>query len=212
MDYGYVRKDLMTYGVPYSFVPGTKAKADEVNANFIDVLDKIKTTNERIDETNSTAQSNKTTLEEKINTDVSNLNSNIQTALSKKVDTSKIDGNWVKNHSILANGRSIAKGATHNFSLSSYLPSGGIYEVIVGVNAQTASVAGTFVYLLLSSDFLKDKIPVLKTYTNHASMAHAAGTQTIVVGTSRTLSIYNSTSTASDSAYGLEVFAYRKVR
>ena len=75
MDYGYVRKDLMTYGVPYSFVPGTKAKADEVNANFIDVLDKIKTTNERIDETNSTTQSNKTTLEEKINTDVSNLNS-----------------------------------------------------------------------------------------------------------------------------------------
>ena len=67
MDYGYVRKDLMTYGVPYSFVPGTKAKADEVNANFIDVLDKIKTTNERIDETNSTTQSNKTTLEEKIN-------------------------------------------------------------------------------------------------------------------------------------------------
>ena len=61
MDYGYVRKDLMTYGVPYSFVPGTKAKADEVNANFIDVLDKIKTTNERIDETNSTTQSNKTT-------------------------------------------------------------------------------------------------------------------------------------------------------
>ena len=75
MDYGYVRKDLMTYGVPYSFVPGTKAKADEVNANFIDLLDKIKTTNERIDETNSTTQSNKTTLEEKINTDVSNLNS-----------------------------------------------------------------------------------------------------------------------------------------
>ena len=31
----------MTFGVPYSFVPGTKAKADEVNANFIDVLTKI---------------------------------------------------------------------------------------------------------------------------------------------------------------------------
>ena len=35
----------MTSGILYSFVPGTKAKADEVNANFLAVLNKIEETN-----------------------------------------------------------------------------------------------------------------------------------------------------------------------
>ena len=35
----------MTSGIPYSFVPGTKAKADEVNANFLAVLNKIEEIN-----------------------------------------------------------------------------------------------------------------------------------------------------------------------
>ena len=43
----------MTYGVPYSFVPGTKARADEVNANFIDVLNKIDNVDSKV--TDSTA-------------------------------------------------------------------------------------------------------------------------------------------------------------
>ena len=29
----------MTYNIPYSFIPGTKARAQEVNANFKYVLD-----------------------------------------------------------------------------------------------------------------------------------------------------------------------------
>ena len=44
----------MTFGVPYSFVPGTKAKADEVNANFIDVLNKIDTVDSKV--TSSTSE------------------------------------------------------------------------------------------------------------------------------------------------------------
>ena len=56
----------MTYGVPYSFVPGTKAKADEVNANFIDVLSKIEDTNTRIDDSNSTITSGLEEVNEKI--------------------------------------------------------------------------------------------------------------------------------------------------
>ena len=36
---------MTTYRVPYTFVPGTKAKATEVNANFSSVMDLIEETN-----------------------------------------------------------------------------------------------------------------------------------------------------------------------
>ena len=64
----------MTFGVPYSFVPGTKAKADEVNANFIDVLTKIEDTNLRIDETNSNADSKNSEIDAKFDQVDNNLN------------------------------------------------------------------------------------------------------------------------------------------
>ena len=35
----------MTISVPYSFVPGTKAKAQEVNANFTAITGQIEETN-----------------------------------------------------------------------------------------------------------------------------------------------------------------------
>ena len=47
--------------IPYSFIPGTKAKASEVNANFIAVADNISTLT--------------TTVETKLNKDLSNINS-----------------------------------------------------------------------------------------------------------------------------------------
>lgn len=37
---------MTTYNVPYTFIPGTKAKANEVNENFSAVLEHIKTTKE----------------------------------------------------------------------------------------------------------------------------------------------------------------------
>ena len=41
--------------IPYSFTPGTKAKAQEVNANFIALAEKIETNAETIEENKSTA-------------------------------------------------------------------------------------------------------------------------------------------------------------
>ncbi len=206
----------MTYGVPYSFVPGTKAKADEVNANFIDVLDKIQTTNERIDETNTTIQTNETSttskLDQKANLDLSNLSSTGKSLFDKKANVTDLDDKWVRKHTSLASGKAIGMGVTHNYSLSSYLPSSGIYEVIVALNAQTASVAGAFVYLQITSDFIKDKVPVLKAITRQANTAHAAGMQTIIVGTSRSISVYNASNTSNEASYGIDVYAYRKVR
>ena len=35
------RKDFMSYSVPYTFIPGTKARAQEVNANFASITDSI---------------------------------------------------------------------------------------------------------------------------------------------------------------------------
>lgn len=206
----------MTYGVPYSFVPGTKAKADEVNANFIDVLDKIQTTNERIDETNTTILTNETSttskLDQKANLDLSNLSSTGKSLFDKKANATDLDDKWVRKHTSLASGKAIGKGVTHNYSLSSYLPSSGIYEVIVALNAQTASVAGAFVYLQITSDFIKDKVPVLKAITRQTNTAHAAGMQTIIVGTSRSISVYNASNTSNEASYEIDVYAYRKVR
>ena len=54
----------MTSSVPYSFVPGTKAKAEEVNANFIALLDKIENSNIKIDDLTLS----------KMKTDLSNIN------------------------------------------------------------------------------------------------------------------------------------------
>ena len=96
----------MTFGVPYSFVPGTKAKADEVNANFIDVLTKIEDTNLRIDETNSNADSKnaefatqfeevEATLAKRANLDLSNLSTTGKAVLSAKANAADINGKWV---------------------------------------------------------------------------------------------------------------------
>ena len=35
------RKDFMSYSVPYTFIPGTKARAQEINANFTSMADSI---------------------------------------------------------------------------------------------------------------------------------------------------------------------------
>ena len=35
------RKDFMSYSVPYTFIPGTKARAQEINANFTSITDSI---------------------------------------------------------------------------------------------------------------------------------------------------------------------------
>ena len=96
----------MTYGVPYSFVPGTKARADEVNANFIEVLNKIEETNTRIDEANTQNNANKeeieqveqnlkTELAKKAGLDLANLNTAGKAVLNNKANAADIDGKWI---------------------------------------------------------------------------------------------------------------------
>lgn len=111
----------MTYGVPYSFVPGTKAKADEVNANFIDVLDKIESSNLRI-----------TDLE------------------SGKADTTTIDGSWVSKESLVANGTNLNGTSDVVISLASYLPDdGNLYEVMIDANITSSATSGQYCCLII---------------------------------------------------------------
>ena len=87
-DIRIVRKELITSGIPYSFVPGTKAKADEVNANFLAVLNKI-------EETNSA----------KLNVDLSNIDETGKATLdvvNTKADKKELDGEWQYCHYVLA--------------------------------------------------------------------------------------------------------------
>lgn len=101
----------MTYGVPYSFVPGTKAKADEVNANFIDILNKIEDTNSRIDDANTKSSQELKETKEELNAEIgqkadlnfSNIGTNAKAMFSAKANNTDIDGKWVKNHSPLHN-------------------------------------------------------------------------------------------------------------
>lgn len=206
----------MTYGVPYSFVPGTKAKADEVNANFIDVLEKIETVNSRVDTTNTTVETNADSvtaaLEEKADLDLSNLSDTGNAKFTAKANTSDIDGNWVKSYLSLGSSKSIAKGATQTYSLSSYLPSGGIYEVILSVGAQTYNKAGAYSYLCITTDFMTTQVPFLKAITRADVVEHAAQMATIIVGTGRSLSVINNTNTSYNTTYDIGVYAYRKVR
>ncbi|MDE6138822.1 MAG: hypothetical protein K2F57_05065, partial [Candidatus Gastranaerophilales bacterium] len=131
----------MTYGVPYSFVPGTKARADEVNANFIEVLNKIEETNSRIDDVNTQTNLNKEEikkkleegLEQKAGLDLANLDSAGKAILNNKANATDLDGKWTSKSLTLVSGGYLGPvaGATVSFSLSSYLPAdNNIYDVI----------------------------------------------------------------------------------
>lgn len=108
----------MTYGVPYSFVPGTKAKADEVNANFIDILNKIEDTNSRIDDANTKSSQELKETKEELNAEIakkadlnfSNIGTNAKAMFSAKANNTDIDGKWVKKSLTIAQSTSISAG------------------------------------------------------------------------------------------------------
>ncbi len=77
----------MTSSVPYSFVPGAKAKAEEVNANFVAVLDEIEKSNVKIEDLNT----------QKLNKDLSNIDTEGQKVLDTKADKTELDGKWIMN-------------------------------------------------------------------------------------------------------------------
>ena len=148
----------MTYGVPYSFVPGTKAKADEVNANFIDVLEKISNSNTRI-----------TSLE------------------SGKADTAEIDGHWEPSAKIIANNVSLNGTTNLNYNLSDYLPSDGEkYEVMLFALGTSSSTNGQFMVCYIGSDIFTQTC-IFRQIVRNSSTNFQGGNTIIPVGTGRKL-------------------------
>jgi len=203
----------MTYGVPYSFVPGTKAKADEVNANFIDVLDKIQTTNSRIDTTNTTIQEYSTSLDTKLNVDLSNISTEGQSVISGMASTKDLDGAWTEKYSACAVSTTISLGNTQSYSLVNILPKDqNIYEVMIAITTQTAASSGAISYIFVSTDKMATKKPLIKCVSRHSSIAFAANACSVIVGTDRKININNSSSSVGVTTYNFEIYAYRKVR
>lgn len=208
----------MTYGVPYSFVPGTKAKADEVNANFIDVLNKIEDTNLRIDTTNETITTKNSELTSTINTkvtevkqlansranlDLSNLSSTGKNVLNAKANAADIDGKWTYKYIVLISNVSFNGTSALSYSLSNYLPKdNNVYEVLINANISESG----WKRLYISSDLEKSYVPICA-----SNKFAASGSMLMPIGTGRKINISRSTS------YGgvidqLYISAYRKVR
>ena len=203
----------MTYGVPYSFVPGTKAKADEVNANFIDILDKIQTTNSRIDTANTTIQECSSSLDSKLNIDLSNLSEEGESKFNGMAYEKDLDGNWTEKYIACAVSSVLAPGATHSFSLTNFLPSdSNIYEVMVAITAETAATSGALSYIFANTDKMTNKKPIIKTISRHSSVAYGNNACTFIVGTGRKINIVSSANCVGSTTYNFEIYAYRKVR
>ena len=211
----------MTYGVPYSFVPGTKAKADEVNANFIDILSKIEDTNTRIDETNSQAAENLTEINNKIeevenscvNLDLSNLSSKGKSVLNAKADASLLDGTWTNKSITLCTSKSISASTTHTFSLSSYLPNDGAkYELIVTMAMDFSANAASQAAIYVRTDFMSASVPLIRFRSGMKVPTFTAGSSVFVTSTGRTLYVYNTEFGVDSPIYTLKIVGYRKVR
>lgn len=211
----------MTYGVPYSFVPGTKAKADEVNANFIDILNKIEDTNTRIDDANSQTSTDITNINSKIeeakksclNLDLSNLSSTGKSVLNAKADASLLDGTWINKAATLCSGKTITANQTQTYSLSSYLPNDkNKYEVLVSLTADFIASSSSQAALYMYSDFITTRTGMIRHYSGVNHVTFSAAAATFISSTGRKISIYNSEYGVNATTYSIKVMGYRKVR
>lgn len=203
----------MTFGVPYSFVPGTKAKADEVNANFIDVLTKIEDTNSRIDETNSNADTKSAeisakfdevseALEQKSDLDLSNLSSSGQAKFDAKADLTVIDGKWVSKRVVLVNTATFSNTDSVTYSLSSYLPNdGNLYQIKFFVAGNTSKL-GQYNY----STGLGSEQLFFVSGNNFSSNVLA------IVNSTRKLTVSPTSICSGTNQFSITLVAYRKVR
>lgn len=150
----------MTYGVPYSFVPGTKAKANEVNANFIDVLEKIDASNSRITQLENT-----------------------------KADDSDIDGIWVYKSKVIAevnlNGSTYLP-----VDISSYLPNdNNIYEVLISGVGESAATSGHVCICFIQPDIIPANVCIFRDVPRTNNTIFVGGNAIVPVGTGRKISI-----------------------
>ncbi len=210
----------MTYGVPYSFVPGTKAKADEVNANFIDVLSKIEDTNTRIDDSNSTITSGLEEVNEKIeeakaeclDLDLSNISATGKKLFDAKANTSALDGSWTVKQVTIASDKGISKSTTQSFSLSSYLPDKtNKYEILVSLAATSDTGSHSCFFLYLKTDYLSTNMPICRA-SRADGYAFSAGIATLLTSSGRKIYVYNTASANDTSTYTLKLHAYRRVK
>lgn len=210
----------MTYGVPYSFVPGTKAKADEVNANFIDVLSKIEDTNSRIDDSNSSIDSGLEELstkldevaEQKVDLDLSNISSEGKKLFDAKANTSALDGAWTIKQVTIADEKAISKSTTQSFSLSSYLPDKtNKYEILVSLAATSDNGSHSCFFLYFKTDYLSTNMPICRA-SRADGYAFAAGIATLLTSTGRKIYVYNTSNANDTSNYSLKLHAYRRVK
>lgn len=181
----------MTSSVPYSFVPGTKAKADEVNANFIAVLDKI----------------------EQVNSDTK---STLSTELNKKADKSEIDGNWVSDASYIAQSIIIGPDYNHIFDLSEILPDDGeVYEIIVNASIRTGTTVNNALELLAASTICRGTY-LCRAVTRIQNVNQiASGSAIIPIAADRKINFLTGATTNADcnsTGCTFKISAYRKAR
>lgn len=210
----------MTYSVPYSFVPGTKAKADEVNANFMSVLKSLDDINSDVSEQNTANAGKFTEIESGIDgmkTDIQTAKSDIQTlqtTLNSKANAADIDGKWVKCSNSLLNGVTLKKGYTQTFSLSTLLKDSGVYEVIVNARVRTLGSSNT-AYELKASTALCSPTYLCFALTRVNGNDAAEGSCVVPVGTDKKITLAIDTDMVNDSWQNgcfASITAYRKVR
>ena len=203
----------MTYDVPYAFVPGTKAKADEVNANFNDIIQKLQDTNGSVEEQFSAVNNQIGTMKNQIsqlNSGLSAANSNI----SNKANASDIDGKWVKkNYTIFSEKTWTVSNNILTYNLSSYLPrDNNIYEVLFSSDGRTGATAGSTINCYVGSSYVDLYNVVYRCLTRTAYNVIGGGNCIVPIGTDRILNFkMNVTGSTSGNCYAY-LLAYRKVR
>lgn len=184
----------MTSGIPYSFVPGTKAKADEVNANFLAVLNKI-------EETNSA----------KLNVDLSNIDDKGKSTIDSKADKKELDGEWQYCHYVLALDVPLTSETPLSFDLSSYMPDdNNIYEIILSARVVTAGGNGMYSAALIKSSLMPDSVYFCNARARTTSSATSSGCGIIPIGTDRVITAWRTADYSGKISITFDGF--RKVR
>lgn len=197
----------MTYDVPYAFVPGTKAKADEVNANFNDIIQKLQDTNGSVEEQFST-----------VNNQISQLTSGLSTAntnIAKKANSSDIDGSWTTKNYTIFGEKTWAVGTQNlTYSLNTYLPNdNNTYEIIFSSDGRTGASSGAAINCHVGSSLVDISLNVVyRCLTRTTSSVIGGGNCIVPIAADRKLNFsMNVAGSVSGNCYA-SVLAYRKVR
>lgn len=199
----------MTFNIPYSFVPGTKAKANEVNANFIAVIDELDKINSDIETLNSSVAT-------KADLDLANLDEAGQSTLDNKADKTELDGVWKSKNSYIAQNVTVTANYNKTFDLSSLLPEDdNTYEIIIGAIIRTGSESNNCLAIIATTQlcngvFLGRAVTRINNYNDIDSC-----NCTIPIGPDRSLTIRTGSETNANSypnSCSFKLCGYRKVR